>query len=157
MKKNGSMIQLIAGLMLLIAGVYWLFQQVTVTSGFGMRLWGMDVNGGLIVVPFIIGMVWIFINPKSMGAKFLIGAGVLIIIASIIANTKFYFKSTNLYTYLIMLACISAGLGLTLRTLFGKPEEKESAEEIIERLKREEKKAEKKSVEDELNDLKNNH
>lgn len=155
MKKNRSMIQLVVGLMLLIAGVYWLFQQVTVTSGFGMRMWGMDINGGLIVVPLIIGVVWVFINPKSIPAKFLIGAGMLIIIASIIANTRFYFKSTNLYTYLVMLVCICAGLGLTIRTLFGKPEEKESADEIIERLKREEKNnSNHSSVEEELNNLK---
>lgn len=43
--------------------------------------------------------------------------GLVIIIASIIAGTTFYFRSRTLYEYLVMLVCMVGGFTLVMKVL----------------------------------------
>ena len=75
--KN-PLITFLAGLALSVTGLYLLFQMVHVNLGFGGLLLGNHyVSSGIVMIPFIIGIVWIFVNPKSIFAKLLVGIGVL--------------------------------------------------------------------------------
>lgn len=144
MKKRNPFIQFIVGLVMLVAGGYWFMSSVTVTTGFyGLRLGNIHVSGGLIVVPFIAGVIWMFLNSGSIGAKILTGLGVVIILASVIMSTNFVFHSRTLYEYLIMLVLIFGGGALTLQVLLAKPKEdsrgkspREEYEEIEDELNR---------------------
>lgn len=113
----------IIGIIMLVAGLYWFMANVTVTTGFGLRLFGMRFGMGLVVVPFIAGIIWLFANVDSFGAKLLTVIGVIIIIASIIMNINFYFRATSLYEYLIMLILIFGGGTLVAQVLFKFPKE----------------------------------
>lgn len=125
MKKENTLIQFIAGVALLALGIFMLFQKVHVSTGFGgIRVGGVHVSGGFIFAPFIIGIVWMFINSKSIAAKILTGVGLVIIIASIIMNTHMYMYSTSLYEFILILVFIAAGLGLLIKTLFSNPKQK---------------------------------
>ena len=144
MKKRNPLLQLIIGLVMLTVGGYWFMSSVTVTTGiFGLRFGGLNVSGGLIVVPFIAGIIWLFLNFDSIGAKILTGLGLLLIIASIIMNTNFVFRHRNLYEYLIMLILIFGGAALDLQVLLAKPKNtgkdstpKEEYEELEDELDR---------------------
>ena len=50
-------------------------------------------------------------------AKRLVSAGILIILAGIIANLRVYFAPTSLYNTLIILGMIAAGVGLVARSV----------------------------------------
>lgn len=105
---------------MLVAGLYWFMTKVTVTTNFmsGVLYFGnFPVNSGLIVVPFIATIIWLFVDPDSFLAKICVGLSVILIIAAIIMNTSFYFQRTSLYEYLLMLVFIFGGGAMVLRVL----------------------------------------
>ncbi|NLL73687.1 MAG: hypothetical protein GX237_09195 [Clostridiales bacterium] len=121
MKRNkNSLLRFLAGIIMLVAGLYWFMSSVTVTTGFYSIRIGQFSAGGLVVVPFIIGICWIFANPDSIMAKIITIIGLVIILASIIAGTRFVFHRRNLYEYLLMLVFIFGGAAITLSMLFSK-------------------------------------
>lgn len=123
-KGRNDLVVFLVGIIMLAAGLYWFMSSVTVTTGFySMRIGGFGV-GGFVIVPFIVGICWIFANPDSIGAKLVTVIGVVIILASIIAGTQFRFQSRNLYEYLIMLIFICGGFAMTMKVLLAKPQGK---------------------------------
>ena len=111
--KN-PLITFLAGLALSVTGLYLLFQMVHVNLGFGGLLLGNHyVSSGIVMIPFIIGIVWIFVNPKSIFAKLLVGIGVLLILACIITNIRF-----SMVGVIMVLIMIFGGFGLLIRVLF---------------------------------------
>lgn len=121
MKKGNPLMQFMIGLIMLVAGGYWFMTSVTVTTGFyGLTFGDFRINGGLVVVPFIAGIIWIFISD-SIGGKILTVLGLVAIIASVIMSTHFVFERRTLYEYLIMLVLIFGGAGLCMKVLFAKP------------------------------------
>ena len=117
--------EFLIGLAMLAAGGYWFLNSVSVSTGFyTLRLGGFYMNGGLVVVPFIAGVIWFCVNTDSFGAKLLMGAGLVIIIASVIAATEFRFRYTSLYNYLIMLILMFGGAALVLKVLCHDPDKK---------------------------------
>lgn len=130
MKRRNPLTQFLIGLVMLVAGGYWFLSSVTVTTGFfgGMSLLGMRISGGLVVVPFIAGIIWLFTNTESIGAKILTGLGLVIIIASVIMSTTFIFERRNLYEYLLMLILIFGGAALSMQVLLARPKDKTTQE-----------------------------
>lgn len=120
MKEKNPLLCLFGGIALLAAGLYWLTQSVEVSSGFGMgkfMLGGMAIPSGLIVVPLLLGIFWAVLKPGSFGAKIVIVAGVVIIVAAIIASVELHFIRKSLYEYILMLGMIFVGAALLARVL----------------------------------------
>ncbi len=119
-RKQNDLLTFLGGLAMLVSGLYWLASRVTVSTGFfGGRFsfGGYSVNSGLIVVPFIACIVWLFINPDSFLAKICVGLSVVLIIAAIIMNTQLHMRPTSLYEYLIILVFIFSGGAMVLKVL----------------------------------------
>lgn len=117
-KKENPLMQFLAGLVMLAAGLYWFMSSVHVTTGFGSFMLGsFRVGTGLVIIPFLVGIVLLFYNFDSILAKLITMLGIIIIIASIIMNTHFYFTSRNLYEYLLMILFIFGGGTLVLKVL----------------------------------------
>ncbi|MDD6202592.1 MAG: hypothetical protein PUB13_06590 [Lachnospiraceae bacterium] len=119
-RKQNDLLTFLGGLAMLVAGLYWLMTKVTVSSGFfggSFSFGGYHVNSGLIVVPFIACIVWLFVNPDSFLAKICVGLSVILIIAAIIMNTHIHMQSTSLYEYLLMLVFIFGGGAMVLKVL----------------------------------------
>ena len=119
-RQQNDLLTFLGGLAMLVAGLYWLTTKVTVSSSFfggAFSFGGININSGLIVVPFIACIVWLFINPDSFLAKICVGLSVLLIIAAIILNTHLHMRPTSLYEYLIMLVFIFGGGALVLKVL----------------------------------------
>lgn len=124
MKKQGNeLLQFLAGLAMLVVGLYWFMQKVHVSSSwFRGGLFGMSwLNNGMVVIPFIIGVIWMFVDFDSFVAKLVAAMGLLIIIASIIASTRLTISSMTLYDWLLMLVFIFGGGGLVVKILFSDP------------------------------------
>jgi uncharacterized protein len=111
----GGLGEFLLGLGLVVVGGYLLLKQVIVTSG-GWSLYGYDAFG-LSLIPFLLGLGIVFYNGKSIVGWFLVSAGILIILAGIIANLRIYFAPTSLYNTLIMLGMIAGGVGLVARSV----------------------------------------
>lgn len=117
-KKENPLMQFLAGLVMLAAGLYWFMSSVHVTTGFGSFMLGsFRVGTGLVIIPFLVGIVLLFYNFDSILAKLITMLGIIIILASIIMNTHFYFTDRNLYEYLLMILFIFGGGTLVLKVL----------------------------------------
>ena len=121
----GGVGQFFIGLAMAVAGGYLLLNQVTVTSG-AWSLWGYNAFG-LSLLPFIVGVGFLFFDAKSMIGKLLTFAGVVIIFAGILMNMSIYFRSTSLFNTLLMLVLLTGGLGLIASSLRAKGEQTRDA------------------------------
>ena len=122
-KQRNPLGQFVIGMVMLAAGLYWFMSNVTVMTHFGFQIWNFRVGAGLIVVPFIAGIIWLFLNVDSFGAKLLTVLGLVIILASIISSIQFMFRATSMYVYLIMLILIFGGAALVGQVLFRWPKD----------------------------------
>jgi uncharacterized protein len=111
----GGLGEFFLGLALATAGGYFLTQQVQVTTN-AWRLWGYN-SFGLSLVPFIVGVVMLFANGKSVIGHALVYLGLIIIFAGILMNLDIYFRQTSLFNTLMMLTLLAAGVGLIIKSL----------------------------------------
>ena len=120
MKAKNELLQFVAGVVMLVVGLYIFSQKVIVSSGFfggGLTIGGFRMNSGLIIVPLIAGIVWMFVSD-AFGAKVLTVFGVLIIIVSIIMSTSIHLATMTLYEWVLILVLIFGGAGFVAKVLF---------------------------------------
>lgn len=112
--------QFFIGLMCAVAGGWLLTNQVTVSSGGGWTVFG--VNGfGLSLLPFIVGTGLIFFNGRSIAGWLLLAAGVVIVFVGILANLQIYVRPTSLFNTLLMLGLLAGGIGAMAAALRNAP------------------------------------
>lgn len=130
-KERNELLEFLGGLAMLIAGGYMFASKVVVTSGFfGMiSFGGLSVPSGMVVIPFIIGVVWMFANPDSFAAKLVAGLGLLLIVVAVIISTHLSLLHTTLFDWIVMLVLIFGGLGLLARILFKNPKKNKKDED----------------------------
>jgi hypothetical protein len=109
------------------AGGWLLTNQVTVSSeyfasGFMVPFLNWHMNSfGLSLIPFILGIGFLFFNGKSLAGWLLTVAGLVIILAGILMSLHIYFRPTSLFNTLTMLVLLFGGLGLIVRSLKATP------------------------------------
>ena len=122
-KQRNELLQFLTGLAMLIAGLFIFSQKVMVYSGFfgsGLMIGNFQMsNNGLVIVPFIIGVVWMFASEGSFASKAFTAASVLIIILAVIMTTNIRLERITLFDWVLMLVLIFGGAGLLIRILFG--------------------------------------
>jgi len=92
-----------------------LTNQVTVTSGFWH--WRGYNSFGLSLLPFIIGIAFLFFDGRSIVGWVLTVAGAVIIFVGILTNLDVYFRPTSLFNTILMLVLLFGGVGLVARSL----------------------------------------
>ena len=111
------------GVALLAAGLFMLSKRVIVHSNwYSWRIGGFDLPSGTVIIPFIIGVIWYFYNPKSMVAKAIITLSILFIVLTIIMSVSINFVATSMFDYILIFTMTAAGTGILLRTIFKKKE-----------------------------------
>jgi len=111
----GGLGQFVFGLALTCLGGYFLANQVSVVGSY-WSFYGANTFG-LTLVPLLIGVGLLFWNGRSMAGWVLTIAGVIFILAGVIANMHIYFRPTSLFNTLVMLILFVGGLGLIARAL----------------------------------------
>ncbi len=125
-RERNELIEFLGGAAMLSAGLYLFCNKVTVTTGFfagRIRFGDVDVASGITIIPLIIGIVLIFLNPDAFLGKLVTALGFLVIIAAIIASTHFYLPKITLFEWIVYLVLIFGGLALVVRVLFAKPKD----------------------------------
>ena len=112
-KEGGSILTFFGGIILFCIGAFMIFQNTTISTGF-------DVPTGLIIFPLLVGVVILFFNEDSIFGWFLVVVGLLIIIVGIIMGLRIHFNRITMFQGIIMFVTTAAGIGLTLKGLFGK-------------------------------------
>jgi hypothetical protein len=115
------------GFAMACAGGWLLTNQVVVTSsyfasGFMVPIFNFHMNSfGLSLLPFIVGIGFLFFNGKSLAGWLLTVAGLVIILAGILMSLHIYFQPTTLFNTLMMLVLLFGGVGLVCRSLKASP------------------------------------
>lgn len=118
-KKASDYIEFYMGIVLIVSGIFFLLSKAVVHSCFGAwSIAGMNISSGLVIIPLMIGIIWLVNNPKSILARLITIAGSIFIIASIIINIRISFTTTSMVDYIIMMLLIAGGIGLILKASF---------------------------------------
>ncbi len=118
---GNDLLQFFIGIVLLGAGLFMLSKRVMVhSSWYVWQIGGFDLSSGTVTIPLITGIIWYFINNKSIAAKILIVLSVVFIIVSIIMSIRINFVTTSMFDYILIFGMVAAGTGLLLKTLFKK-------------------------------------
>ena len=79
-EAKNELMQFVGGVIMLVVGLYILSQKVMVSSSYGFfSLWGGRFSSGLIMVPLIIGVVWMFATGGSFVSKIFTVLSVILI------------------------------------------------------------------------------
>lgn len=111
----GGIPMFLAGFVMAVAGGYLLTSQVTVATGF-WSFFGQHTFG-LTLLPFVVGVLLLFMDGRSNIGWLLLLGGVVIILAGILMNLRIYFEPTSLFNTLAMLVLLFGGIGLIARAL----------------------------------------
>ena len=115
-RKPTDTIEFYIGIVLIFAGIFFLLSKAVVRSSWlTFTVGGVNVSTGLIVIPLMFGVAWLFYNPKSFVAKMITVFGAIAIIGAIILSLRITFTTTSLFDYLIMILLIASGTGMLLR------------------------------------------
>ncbi|WP_459129750.1 hypothetical protein [Guggenheimella bovis] len=117
-ENKHSSLDTLLGIVLLAVGLFLLSRQVSVyTSFYNWNLGGISVPTGVVAVPFFIGLLGYFINPKAFWSKLVMLLGAIFILVSIILSVRFSFMPASLFEYLLYVTLILAGVGLIIRSV----------------------------------------
>jgi len=123
---SGGLGHFFIGLIMMCGGFYLLLNAITVTSSFGMgsRLYGfsamggnMSITSGMIMIPFIFGLGFIFYNSKNIFGWILTLGSLTGLIFGVISSIRFSFKTMTAFDLIVILVLAIGGLGLFLRSL----------------------------------------
>ena len=119
-EAKNELMQFVAGIVMLAVGLYILSQKVIVFSGYGgfFSFGGGRFSSGLIIVPLIIGIIWMFTTGANFASKVFTAFSVLLIIVSVIMSTHIHLCSMTLYEWILLLVLIFGGAGLVAKVLF---------------------------------------
>ncbi len=120
-KGKNELLQFLGGLIMLAAGLFIFCQKVTVSSlhGYGMMgIGSFRMNTGLVIVPLIIGIVWMFVSDGSFVSKLFTTIAVIFIIAVVIMNTRITLNTMNLFDWVLILVLIFGGGAMVAKVTF---------------------------------------
>jgi len=101
---QGGTGQFFMGLAMMCGGFYLLFNAIQVSSSFGLGYGlyrvnafgqGMSITTGMVMLPFIIGIVMVFFDAKSKLAWLLSLGSLTALVVGVISSIQFHFKSMS--------------------------------------------------------------
>lgn len=118
----GGIGQFLLGVGMVIAGGYLLLNSIRVIHGFGFgygiyNFGGFAVTSGMILLPFIIGVLIIFYDSTKWYGWFIAGASILALVVGAIASIRFSFTGMSAFDIIVILVLLFGGIGLVLRAV----------------------------------------
>ena len=154
-EAKNELMQFVAGIVMLAVGLYILSQKVIVFSGYGgfFSFGGGRFSSGLIIVPLIIGIIWMFAT-SSFASKVFTAISVILILAAVILNTDIRLVTMSLYEWVLILVLIFGGAGFVAKVLFASNKNNGDSKKNNKSVN--EFKNDAKSIDDELDAMKKN-
>ncbi|MEM9300769.1 MAG: hypothetical protein AAGE01_01580 [Pseudomonadota bacterium] len=119
---DGGVGRFFVGLVMMAAGGYLLLKNIHVHSGFGFGVGlfsfgGFGVTGGMLLVPFIFGIGFVFYNSRNPIGWLLVGASLVALVFGVITSTSFRLRPMTSFDLLTILVLLVGGIGLFLSSL----------------------------------------
>lgn len=117
-KDDKILLHFFLGIILLGAGIFMVCKNTyIVASIYTWHVGRLSISSGLVAIPILVGIGMLFYDSKSFLAKIIILVGAVFLLISIIMSVRIHFRTTDLYTYILMFGSIFAGAGLLMRVL----------------------------------------
>jgi hypothetical protein len=123
-ESSGGLTQFFLGAAAFCIGTYMLFARVMVTAGItGASMFGVGFGSGphlgLTLLPFVAGIVVLFVRGNSVLGWSLMAGGLGLLIVQIVASLQMHFLATSLPMVLVIVGLMASGVGLIARSLRG--------------------------------------
>ena len=108
------------GVAMTIAGGYLLLTSLRVVNGLWGGLFGVGgfrVTGGMVMIPFIIGVGIIFYDRTKWYGWLLAVGSLLALIVGAIASVRFSFANMSAFELIVILVLLFGGIGILVRSL----------------------------------------
>jgi len=124
-KQKGDIGTFFIGIVVFAVGLFMVLNNTTVSSygiGYAYRgfLGGWTPPFGVLIIPFLIGIIIVIATDKDLLGTLFICVGLLIILVGILASINFTFERTSGYYMILMFSFVAVGIGLILKGMFGK-------------------------------------
>ena len=124
-KEGNELLRFFCGLLLFGAGMFMIFQNLTVTStlgGYGggslFRIGGINLPNGTIMIPLLIGIALLFLCDRKLWGWLFIAVGIVIILAAVLMSVSIQWHSSSAWTFIVMFGMAFAGGAMMIRELF---------------------------------------
>jgi hypothetical protein len=108
---------LVVGFGLVGVSLLILLENVQVSGG-GLSMFGWGLRGfGWSLLPLLLGVAWIVVQPRGIGGWALAVIGLGIVVVEILGSMTFYFRPISLLTLLAVLVPGAIGLALVAKHL----------------------------------------
>lgn len=123
--SEGGIGQFFLGILMMCGGFYMLLNSISVSSHFGMfsRLYsfqafgGFGLTGGMLMIPFLFGVGFVFYNSKSILGWILSMGSIVALVFGVLSSVRFSLKTMTSFDLIVILVLAVGGLGLFLRSL----------------------------------------
>jgi hypothetical protein len=118
--RDGGIPQFLLGTAMAIGGLYLLLDALQVVSWIGGRLFGIGdfgVTSGMVMIPFIIGVVIIFYDADKWYGWLLAAGSLVALIVGAIASVEFRFRRMTAFELIVVLVLLFGGIGLMMRAI----------------------------------------
>lgn len=131
-KPKNELMLFVSGIVMLVAGLFILSQKVLIYSSFfgGFSMMGIRVSSGLVVVPLIAGILWMFMTGSIASKVFTALSGLLIVIA-VIMSTNIHLRTMTLFDWIVILVLIFGGLGFVGRVVLADRKNQDADEDKV--------------------------
>ena len=120
-RKPTDTLEFYVGIVLIFSGIFFLLSKAVVRSSWlTVSIGGLNVSTGLVVIPLMVGVIWLCYNPKSFIAKLITVFGAIAVIGAIMLSLRISFVTTSMFDYVIMILLMAAGAGTLLKAFFKK-------------------------------------
>ena len=113
----------IVGMAMLIAGMWMFLKKVYVASNFfssGVHLFGVTIRSGVLVVPLLAALIWLFFKPQSKAAKWGCVAGIAVIVLFAVSSVNIRVSRIPIAKWLLILFLVVVGGILTISGILEK-------------------------------------
>lgn len=119
---SGGLIRFFIGLAMIVAGGYLFLNAIHVSYRFhmGYRLYsfgGLHLTGGMVLIPLIFGIGFVFYNARSILGWSLTLASLIMLLVGIISSIHFRLSSMSAFELIMILILLFGGTGLFLSSL----------------------------------------
>ena len=113
--RAGKEMRMLAGAIMAIAGVLVFTGHIYVASNMfsrGIPIGKVTLNTGVLLVPFVLGVVFAFMKPKKVWPRYVIGFGLLLMLVAAMASVNLRVGRIAIASWLLILVLIFGGLVL---------------------------------------------
>lgn len=113
----GGLGEFVAGLAMMGAGIYMVFDRVTVHTSFWRFFGSARTSFGITLLPLLVGIGFLSFSGRSLLGWILTVGGMGAILLGVLMNLDIYFQPTSLWATILMFGLIAGGLGIFARAL----------------------------------------